>query len=499
MSKEDELIAERMRKREALLDKGAAYPYNYQQTHHAKELQDRFAGTKPETSLGEHVRVAGRLLAMRRMGKIAFAQLADESGTIQLWFKADVLADFDRLQLYDIGDIIGADGTLITTKTGELTVLVAAYEMLCKSLRPLPDKWHGLKDTEARYRQRYVDLIVTPAVKDAFKKRALIIRAVRNYLDARSFTEIETPVLQSIYGGAAARPFTTMHNELKLKMYLRISDELYLKRCLVGGFERVYELTKDFRNEGIDTTHNPEFTMVEIYQAYADYTDMMRLTEEIYESAAKAALGTTKIVWQGKELDVKAPWQRMTMKEAIKVHANVDVDNLDDRDLFALRTTYNLEVKGDLTRGAVIAALFDEVAAPKLVGPVHIIDHPKETTPLCKAHRNDPSLIERFESYICGMEVSNAYSELNDPVVQRRLLEEQAAQLKGGQEEAHPMDEDFLRALEHGMPPAGGLGLGIDRMVMVLTGQASIRDVIMFPAMKPEVRAEASGSGSTKK
>ena len=494
MSKEDELIAERARKRQELLALSNPYPYGYPQTHHAAELHARFAGTMPDKDLGEHVRVAGRLLALRRMGKMTFAQLLDESGKIQLWLKAENLPSYDLLKLVDIGDFLGAEGQLITTKTGELTVAVFGYQVLCKSLHPLPDKWHGLKDQELRYRQRYVDLIVNPDVKEVFKKRAAIMRAVRAYLDGKGFIEIETPVLQPVYGGANAKPFTTMHNELKMKMYLRIADELYLKRCLVGGFEKVYEMNKDFRNEGIDTTHNPEFTMVEMYQAYADYTDMMRLTEEIYESAAKAANGTTKISWNGHELDVKAPWQRLTMKEAIKKYADIDVDKLTDKELFALRTNYNIEIKGDLTRGAVIFGLFDELCAPKLVNPVHIIDHPKETTPLCKIHRKDPSLIERFESYICGLEVSNAYSELNDPVVQRQLLEEQAKQLRAGQEEAHPMDEDFITALEYGMPPAGGLGLGIDRMVMFLTGQVSIRDVILFPTMKPELSSSETKS-----
>jgi lysyl-tRNA synthetase class 2 len=495
MSKEEELVAERMRKREELLSQGNPYPYGYKQTHHAKELQDRHAGSGPDKQLGEHVRVAGRLIAMRRMGKMAFGQILDETGKIQLWFKADSLQSYDNLKLVDIGDIIGVEGDLITTKTGELTVSVKGYDMLCKSLHPLPDKWHGLKDMELRYRQRYVDLIVNPEVKDVFRKRARILHSVRSYLDGNGFLEVETPVLQPIYGGAAAKPFTTMHNELKMKMYLKISPELYLKRLLVGGFEKVYDMNKNFRNEGIDTTHNPEFTMVEIYQAYADYTDMMRVTEEIYESAAKAANGTTKIVWDGKDLDLKAPWQRVAMKTAIRQHADIDVDALSDNELFELRTTYNLNIKGEITRGAMIAALFDELAAPKLVGPVHIIDHPKETTPLCKIHRKDPSLIERFESYICGMEVSNAYSELNDPVVQRQLLEEQAALLRGGSEDSHPMDDDFIRSLEYGMPPAGGLGLGIDRMVMFITGQVSIRDVILFPTMKPETsHGDVSGS-----
>jgi len=486
MSKEEELIAERLRKREELLKITNPYPYGYKQTHHAKELHDRFAGAKPETELGERVRVAGRILALRRMGKMCFSQIADESGKIQIWFKADLLKDYDNLALLDIGDFVGAEGALITTRTGELTVLVSSYEVLSKSLRPLPDKWHGLKDTELRYRQRYVDLVVSPGVREVFLKRARIVKAVRDCLEKHGFIEVETPILQPQYGGANARPFVTEHHELKMRMFLKVSPELYLKRLLVGGFEKVYDMNKNFRNESIDTTHNPEFTMMECYQAYADYTDMMRLTEELYESAAKAANGTTKITWDGKSLDLKAPWERLTMKDAIKRFADIDVDALDDKALFTLRTTYNLEVKGDLTRGAVIFALFDELAAPKIVGPVHITDHPKETTPLCKIHRKDPMLIERFESFLCGMELCNAYSELNDPVVQRQLLEEQARQLRGGDVEAHPMDEDFIRALEHGMPPAGGLGIGIDRMVMFITGQVSIRDVILFPTMKPE-------------
>ena len=486
MSKEDELIADRAAKRALLVRDGLGYPYRYDRTHFAGDLAKRHAAVGPNTTIGERVRVAGRVLALRRLGAITFARVQDGSGAIQILFKQD-LPRYDSLKLLDIGDFVGVEGELITTKTGELTVESRDYTHLAKALRPLPDKWHGLKDIEARYRQRHLDLVMNGEARVVFTKRARMIAAMRRHLDEHCFLEVETPVLQPIYGGANARPFSTTHHDMKMTMYLKISPELYLKRLLIGGFEKVYELNKCFRNESMDTTHNPEFTSIEIYQAYADYTDMMRLTEELFAAAARAANGTTACTFDGKAFDVKPPWPRVTMKDAIKQHAGVDVDALSDSELFQLRTTYNLEVKGDLTRGAVIAALFDELVEDKLVAPVHIIDHPAETTPLCKAHRTQKGLIERFESFCCGMEVSNAYSELNDPVVQRQLLEEQAKQLRAGAAEAHPMDEDFIRAMEHGMPPAGGLGIGIDRMVMLLTGNTSIRDVILFPAMKPEL------------
>lgn len=505
MPNEEQLIDERKRKREELLALSAAgktavgspYPYSYTVTAHAGELAKRFAGSKPETAFGESASVAGRIMALRKLGKIAFAKLEDQSGAIQLWFKDGETANYDTLKLLDIGDIVGASGDIITTKTGELTVLVKSWDVLAKSIRPLPDKWHGLKDVEERYRHRYTDLIMSPSVREVFQKRSRIVTAVRKVLDGKGFMETETPILQPIYGGASARPFVTEHNDLKMKMYLKVSPELYLKRLLVGGFERVYEITKNFRNESIDTTHNPEFTMLECYQAYADYHDMMTLLEELYETAALAANGSTKFKWGEHEIDVKGPWERLTMKDAIKKYGGVDVSTLDEHELNQLRITYNLQMEGDITPGAIIAELFDELASAKLIQPVHIIDHPKETTPLCKLHREDKTLIERFESFIGGMEISNAYSELNDPVRQRELLEDQARQLRGGAEEANPMDEDFVRALEQGMPPAGGLGVGIDRMVIFLTSQPSIRDVIFFPTQKPEANSEGKESTGT--
>jgi lysyl-tRNA synthetase class 2 len=496
MPNEEQLIDERRKKREELLKlkaaPGSPYPYSFNVTAHAGELAQRFAGSKPETSFGEKASVAGRLMALRRLGKITFGKLEDQSGAIQIWWK-DNLKDYDTLRLVDIGDIVGVNGEVITTKTGELTVLVESWTLLTKTLRPLPDKWHGLKDIEERYRRRYVDLIMSPSVREVFLKRSKIIASVRQVLDSAGFVEVETPILEPVYGGANAKPFVTEHNDLKMKMYLKVSPELYLKRLLVGGFERVYEITKDFRNEGIDTTHNPEFTECELYQAYADYHDMMTLLERVFEQAAIAANGSTTFKWGEHTIDVKAPWQRLTMKDALKKYASIDVDKLDEHEILKLRTTYNLTIDGEVTPGTVIAELFDELVSGKLIQPVHIIDHPKETTPLCKLHRKDPALIERFESFIGGMEVSNAYSELNDPVRQRELLEEQAKQLRAGIAEAHPMDEDFVRAIEQGMPPAGGLGFGIDRMVMFITGQTSIRDVIFFPTQRPENKRETSG------
>ncbi len=498
MPSEEELIAERKAKRSTLVKAGKGYPYRYDRTHTAGQLHSESKDIAPETMLGKKVKVCGRLMALRNLGKIAFAKLADESGSIQLWFKEDALASFGDLKLVDMGDFLGAEGELCTTKTGELTVLVNAFEILSKSIRPLPDKWHGLQDIEQKYRLRYLDMAMSPEVREVFKKRSKILKAVRERLDSEGFIELETPILQPIYGGANARPFVTAHNELKMKMYLKISPELYLKRLLVGGFEKVYEISKCFRNESIDTTHNPEFTMVEIYKAYADYNDMMILCEEIYESAALAANGNTVFEWQGNKVDVKAPWQRLTMKQAIKEIAGIDVDTLDDKGLQELQKKHKLEIHGEVTRGKLIAEIFDKLASSKIIQPTHIIDHPKETTPLCKAHRTEEGLIERFESFICGMEVSNAYSELNDPVIQRQLLEEQSKQLTGGDEEAHPMDEDFLRAIDHGMPPAGGLGMGLDRMIIFLTEQPSIRDIIPFPTMKPFEQAEAKPAKGSK-
>ncbi|MEK6858201.1 MAG: lysine--tRNA ligase, partial [Nanoarchaeota archaeon] len=415
------------------------------------------------------------------MGKIAFMHILDEFGKVQLYAAFDKLGEknYEFLKLLDMGDWIGAEGHIFKTRTGEITVEVSDIQLLSKSLRPLPEKWHGLSDIEQRYRKRYVDLIISPQVREVFKKRTAIIQSVKEILDEKGFLEVDTPCLQPIYGGAAARPFISHLNALDMKVYMRISNELYLKRLIVGGFEKIYEFARDFRNEDIDRTHNPEFTQVELYQAYADFNTMMEITEEIYERTAKKVLGTTIFEYQGHQIDLKRPWQRYSMVEAITKFADINVEKLTDRELFDLRITYNLQITGEVTRGKMIQALFEELVEGKLIQPTFITHHPVESTPLCKPCREHPlQFAERFEPFIAKMEIGNAFSELNDPILQRKLLEDQSKELNEGSQEAHPMDEDFIQAIEYGMPPTGGLGLGIDRMVMILTNQASIRDVL---------------------
>jgi len=488
MPTEEELINERKKKREELLKLGInPYPYKYEPTARAKELLEKYKSLEPEKRTEDKVKIAGRIVGLRRMGKATFMHVLDETGKVQAYFKYDDMPKiYDHLKLTDMGDWIGIEGTVFKTKTGEITVWAQNFEILCKSLRPLPEKWHGLKDMEERYRRRYVDLIVNPEVRETFAKRTKIISAIRSELDKKGFLEVETPIVQSIYGGANAKPFKTHINTLKQDAYLRIATELHLKRLIVGGFERVYELGKNFRNEDIDRTHNPEFNLVEIYQAYADYTDMKALTEEIYISAAKAIHNSTKFEYQGQIIDVKRPWQTYTMVEALKKFAGIDADKLTMQDMNKLCAQHRLEVTENPSKGQLIQALFEELVEEKLVQPTFITHHPVESTPLCKPCR-EPHMkehfIERFEGYIAGMEIANAYSELNDPVLQRTLLEEQAKQLRAGDQEAHPMDEDFVQAIEYGMPPTGGVGLGIDRMIMLLTNNPSIRDVIFFPFM----------------
>ena len=488
MPNEEELIAERKRKLDEIRKlKINPYPYNFEVKNNSQKISLDFANLKPEEHTDKKVKIAGRIIALRRMGKVTFMHLLDEFGKVQLYLAFDKLGEknYEFLKLLDMGDWIGAEGHIFKTRTGEITVEASEIQLLSKSLRPLPEKWHGLSDIEQRYRKRYVDLIISPQVREVFKKRTAIIRSVKEILDEKGFIEVDTPCLQPIYGGAAAKPFISHLNALDMQIYLRISNELYLKRLIVGGFEKVYEFARDFRNEDIDRTHNPEFTQVELYQAYADFNDMMEITEEIYERTAKKVLGTTKFEYQGHQIDLQRPWQRYSMVESIKKFADVDVEKLSDEDLFNLRTTYRLEVDGDITRGKMIQALFEELVESKLIQPTFITHHPIESTPLCKPCRKHPSqFVERFEPFIAGMEIANAYSELNDPILQRKLLEDQAKKLSEGNAESNPMDEDFIQAIEYGMPPTGGLGIGIDRMVMILTNQASIRDVLFFPFMK---------------
>lgn len=489
MPTEEELIAERQKKREELFKLGVnPYPYSYNPTHKSKELQKKYESLAPESQTQDSVRVAGRIVALRRMGKATFLQLLDGDGKIQCYFKFDDLPQiYDQIKLMDMGDWLGVEGTMFKTKTGEVTVWGKKFELLCKSLRPLPEKWHGLQDIEIRYRKRYLDLIANPQVRETFVQRTKIIDAVRQELNKRNFLEVDTPIIHSIYGGAAAKPFKTHLNSLKMDCYLRIATELHLKRLLVGGFERVYEIGRLFRNEDIDRTHNPEFTSVEAYQAYGDFNTMRELIEDIYVAAAKAIHGSTKFEYQGHQIDVKKPWASYTMVEAIKKFAGIDCEKVSADDLKKLCVQHKIEVQENMTKGNLIQALFEDLVEEKLIQPTFITHHPLESTPLCKQCR-EPHLnehfIERFEPYIAGMEIANAYSELNDPVKQRKLLEDQAKQLRAGSEEAHPMDEDFVQAIEYGMPPAGGIGFGIDRMIMIITNNPSIRDVLFFPFMK---------------
>lgn len=447
-------------------------------------------------SLDKKVATAGRIMSLRPHGKITFADLRDASGQIQLFFSESTLSHklYATLPLLDIGDFLGVSGKVFKTKAGEITIEVGDFTPLAKSLRPLPSSWYGLKDVEERYRRRYLDLIINDDIKKTFLLRTKIVSAIRRFLDGQDFIEVETPTLQAIYGGANARPFVTNHHALESDFYLKISDELYLKRLIVGGLEKVYEIDHDFRNEGVDRTHNPEFTMMECYQAYADYHDMMELTESLYEAVAQDILGSTKIDYQGQTIDLKKPWKRQTMAETIGEHLGYEVGKMSDDDLKKAIAKEKVAYEGEPTltgvaagfvRGIAIATLF-EAAEKKLVQPTFITDFPKETTVLAKPHRDNPSLVERFEAYINGWEMGNAYSELNDPLLQKAGFEEQVKAKKSGDEEAHPMDLDYVEALEYGMPPTGGLGIGIDRMVMLFANAQNIRDVILFPTLKPE-------------
>ncbi|PIU35824.1 lysine--tRNA ligase [Candidatus Shapirobacteria bacterium CG07_land_8_20_14_0_80_39_18] len=485
---EDNLRKIRLEKLEKLVKKGInPYPAKY-----SREPIDDVCRKK----IGTSVQIAGRIMALRGHGKMSFVDLVDGSGRIQVGFKFDELGEekYSLLELLDLGDFLGVKGELFKTQAGELTVLAKDFTVLTKSLLSLPSTWYGLKDVEERYRKRYLDLLMNPGVKKVFETRTKIIAAIRQFLNERGFLEVETPTLQPLYGGANARPFNTHHNTLDLELYLKISDELYLKRLLIGGFDKVYEIDKDFRNEGMDKNHNPEFTMMECYWAYADYNDMMKLTEEMCEFVARKVVGETKITYQGQEIELKAPWKRITMKDALKEYEDIDVDKLSDKELLEEIKKHNLVYEGEPTltgvaksfkRGIAIATLF-EIVEPKLIEPTFITDFPKETTALCKQKAGSPEIIERFEPYICGREIGNAYSELNNPLVQKEFFQEQVEAKKSGDEEAHPMDEDFLEALEYGMPPTGGLGIGVDRIVMFLTDQSTIRDVILFPTMRPE-------------
>ncbi len=502
MSEED-IRATRLEKVKQLREQGMnPYAYSWDVTHHAGELQEKFADIANGEEVDFEVAIAGRVMTRRVMGKLAFFTLQDETGTIQLYLEkkrisesmANVDADaFKNLkQLTDMGDILGAKGTIKRTEKGELSVYVKEYSVLTKSLLPLPDKWHGLTDITKRYRQRYVDLIVNPEVRQTFRRRALITAGIRRYLDERGFIEIETPVMQSEAGGADARPFITYHNTLEMQLYLRIATELHLKRLIVGGFEKVFELGRIFRNEGISTRHNPEFTTIELYQAYADYNDMMDLTEGIITTVGQEVIGTLKINYQGTEVDLTPPWRRVTMHELVKEYSGVDFNSLQNlADAKAVCKNAGIESIDDCpSLGKLLNEAFEQKVEENLIQPTFVTDFPVEISPLAKPHRSKPGLVERFELYMVGRETANSFSELTDPIDQRQRLEEQAARKAAGDLEAQGVDEDFLTALEYGMPPTGGLGIGIDRLVMLLTDAASIRDVIAFPLLKPENTTE---------
>ena len=487
MQPEEQLIQERIKKLDEIRKLGInPYPYKFEAKNFSNEILEKYKKLKNEGKTKDKVSLAGRIMTLRPMGKIAFGHLQDNKGKVQFFINEKELGkkEFELFNLLDLGDIIGINGTIFRTKAGEITIFANKLELLTKSLRPLPDKWHGLKDVEERYRKRYVDLIVNPEVKQIFVKKFKIINSIREILNKEDYIEVDTPIIQPIYGGANAKPFKTYVNDLKRESFLRISDELYLKRLIVGGFDKVYELSKDFRNESIDSKHNPEFSMIEFYQAYADYNDMMKLTEKIIINANKSIGNKNEIEFLGNKINLKTPFKVMTMKEAIKKYGNLDIDKLNDNELFKLKDKCHLEHQGTLNRGWMMQLLFEHFAEEKLIQPTFIIEHPSETTPLCKSSRKNNGLIERFELFIGGFEISNGYSELNNPIIQRGLLEEQANELRAGSEEAHPMDEDFIKAIEQGMPPTGGVGIGTDRLAMVLTGSNSIKDVILFPMMK---------------
>lgn len=488
MAEENKLITERKEKLNELRERGInPYPHTYKPTHTAKAVKKKYSDMKKSDGKSKEThKVAGRVMLMRNMGKITFLTLKDDDEDIQVYLRKDELDNYDVLDLIDMGDWLGASGKTFITNTGELTIHAKDFKVLCKAIRPMPDKFHGVKDTEIRYRKRYLDLAVNEESKKVFKQRTQIMSIIRDFLNQRGYLEVETPILHQIYGGAAAKPFKTYHNDMKQDLYLRISPELYLKRLIVGGFRRVYDINKNFRNEGISTKHNPEFTMLEAYEAYSDYNDMMKLFEELYEKIALELHGTTKVKYKDTTLDFKAPWKRITMLDSIKKHAKINAGDMSAKELKKFMEENDVPLEEEPNWGNYVVAIFEDFCEDKITQPTFIIDHPLESTPLCKTHRKDDRLVERFEPICMGMEIGNSYTELNDPIMQRKLLEDQARQREEGYDEANPFDEDFVEAIEQGMPPTGGVGIGIDRLVMLLTGQESIRDVILFPAMKPK-------------
>jgi lysyl-tRNA synthetase class 2 len=490
---ENKLIAERRQKLDALRERGEAFPNDFRRNALADELQHMYGAHDNETLEEEHVEVcvSGRMMAKRVMGKASFVKLADRSGQIQLRLERDRLPEgaYQDFKKWDIGDIVGAKGVLFRTRTGELTVMADEVRLLTKSLRPLPEKWAGLSDQEIRYRQRYVDLIVNDSTRDVFRKRSQIITYMRGFLESLDFLEVETPMMQTTPGGAIARPFTTHHNALDMKLYLRIAPELNLKRLIVGGFERVYEINRNFRNEGVSTQHNPEFTMMEAYRAYADYNDWMDSTEAMLHGMADAVNGTTVVHYQGEEYDFGKAFERLTVEEAIaKYNPDFDVSKIRDRDyLAALCDKLGAPVKDGYGAGKLQTEIFDETCEANLRQPTFITQYPAEVSPLARKNDEDPFVTDRFELFIAGREIANGFSELNDPEDQAERFRDQAADRDAGDDEAMAFDHDYIRALEYGMPPTAGIGVGIDRLVMLFTDSPSIRDVLLFPHMRPEV------------
>ncbi|WP_031372279.1 MULTISPECIES: lysine--tRNA ligase [Lysobacter] len=491
---ENHLIAERRAKLTAMRGEGIAFPNDFRRGDFVGDLQAQYIDAEHWTqealdSEARRVAVAGRILLKRVMGKASFVQIQDESGRIQLFLQANALGEtYDKFKGWDVGDIVAAEGPITRTKTGELSVKAETLRLLTKALRPLPDKFHGLADVEQRYRQRYVDLIVSPDARDVFVKRSKIIRSMRAWLDTRRFLEVETPMMHYIPGGAAAKPFTTHHNALDLQLYLRVAPELYLKRLVVGGLERVYEINRNFRNEGVSTRHNPEFTMLELYEAYATYTEIMDLTEAVIRHAATDVLNTTQVEWDGNPIDLGPKFRRWSMIDAVLEH-NPEIKREELRDLDAMRAhgaRLKVAVKPGYGWGKLLLEIFEKTVEHTLIQPTFITDHPVEVSPLARANDLDPELTDRFELFIGGKELANGFSELNDPEDQAARFQAQVDQKDGGDDEAMHYDADYIRALEVGLPPTGGLGIGIDRLVMMLTGSSSIRDVLLFPYMRPE-------------
>lgn len=462
------------------------FAYNFNKEVDSIYLLEKYKDIASGQESEEEFSIAGRIVLKRGHGKASFAHIQDEKGKIQIYVKLDnVGADnYELFEKTDIGDFIGIKGKIFKTRTQEITLKVKEFNLLTKSLHPLPEKWHGLQDVEMRYRERYVDLIVNPDVKKVFETRSRVISHIRRQLESKGFLEVETPILHVLQGGAAAKPFKTHHNALNMPLFLRVAPELYLKRLIVGGFEKVFELGRVFRNEGISFKHNPEYTMIEIYQAYADYNDIMKLTEDVISDSMQNAIGTLKINYKGHDLDFTTPWKKIALKDALKEFSGIDID-ISEEDLRKLAKDRGIDEAFSLGIGKLINELYDRFVEPHLIQPTIILDYPIETSPLAKKKRDNPKLVERFEVIVAGMEIANAFSELNDPIDQRKRFEKQMELKKAGDEEAESLDEDYIRALEYGMPPTGGLGIGIDRLIMLITDSHSIRDVLLFPHMKP--------------